>query len=255
MALFLDLDNTLIPSKEAYTEAIQSLSKDWEEHQYGKKEQFIELYDLARSEIKGRLKEHSSNRLRLLCFQNLIESLYGYFNASNLELCLWLDERYFFHFLNALKKQIQEKQTFSSLFHTVGEISKSVPIVLLTNETLMTQLKKIKATFPKDLRYTLVCSESVGVEKPSPYFFTYAITKSKAKLADSVMIGDNLKDDILGAEAVGLRAIHIKSILGVPEGNSQSKVQNKEGLVYECESSLSALSQLLENLKTKGSLL
>ena len=53
----------------------------------------------------------------------------------------------------------------------------------------------------------IITSEEVGVKKPNPKIFNYALEKSKAIANESIMIGDNFEADILGAKSVGMHTI------------------------------------------------
>jgi putative hydrolase of the HAD superfamily len=54
----------------------------------------------------------------------------------------------------------------------------------------------------------IVCSEEVGFNKPDPKIFQYALTKAGTTAEHSFMIGDDYEVDILGAEGVGMKAVH-----------------------------------------------
>ncbi len=54
----------------------------------------------------------------------------------------------------------------------------------------------------------IVNAETVGVKKPNPKIYHYALDLAKAKPSESIMIGDNLDADVYGALAVGLDAIY-----------------------------------------------
>ncbi|MFD1768374.1 YjjG family noncanonical pyrimidine nucleotidase [Sphingobacterium suaedae] len=54
---------------------------------------------------------------------------------------------------------------------------------------------------------TIVISENVGVNKPHPDIFHYALKNGGTAVAHSVMIGDNLDADVRGAQNVGIDAI------------------------------------------------
>ncbi|MNY55730.1 Pyrimidine 5'-nucleotidase YjjG [compost metagenome] len=47
----------------------------------------------------------------------------------------------------------------------------------------------------------------VGVNKPEPRIFNFALEKAEAKLVHSMMIGDNIDADVRGAMNVGMDAI------------------------------------------------
>ncbi|WP_375239063.1 YjjG family noncanonical pyrimidine nucleotidase [Aurantibacter sp.] len=55
---------------------------------------------------------------------------------------------------------------------------------------------------------TLTDAETVGVKKPNPDIFNYAINKANTKVENSIMIGDSLEADIEGALNIGLKAIY-----------------------------------------------
>jgi putative hydrolase of the HAD superfamily len=53
----------------------------------------------------------------------------------------------------------------------------------------------------------IITSEKVGVKKPNPKIFEYAMEISGALSNESIMIGDNFEADILGAINAGMQAI------------------------------------------------
>lgn len=54
---------------------------------------------------------------------------------------------------------------------------------------------------------TVTNSEMVGVKKPNPKIFNYALELANTDVSKSVMIGDNYEADILGALEIGMDAI------------------------------------------------
>ena len=54
----------------------------------------------------------------------------------------------------------------------------------------------------------VVNSEMAGVKKPHPLIFQMALDRAGAKPQSSLMIGDDLEADILGAKAVGFNVLH-----------------------------------------------
>ena len=73
------------------------------------------------------------------------------------------------------------------------------------NEVQYQKLEKSKIVGYFD---KIITSESVGVKKPNPRIFNYALELANAQPEKSMMIGDNIEADVLGAINVNMKAIH-----------------------------------------------
>lgn len=69
------------------------------------------------------------------------------------------------------------------------------------------QYKKLKACGLRPYFDTIILSEDAGANKPSSAFFDYALRQSGAERQTTLMIGDNLQTDILGALNAGIDAL------------------------------------------------
>ena len=69
------------------------------------------------------------------------------------------------------------------------------------------QYKKLDACGLRDYFDTIILSEDAGVNKPSKAYFDYALKLSGASRETTLMIGDNLQSDIIGALNAGLDAM------------------------------------------------
>ena len=69
------------------------------------------------------------------------------------------------------------------------------------------QYKKLASCGLRDYFDTIILSEDAGANKPSPAFFDYALRYSGASRETTLMIGDNLQTDILGALNAGIDAL------------------------------------------------
>ena len=80
---------------------------------------------------------------------------------------------------------------------------------IITNGFQEVQQKKMQASGIHDFFETITTSEEAGVKKPHPQIFELALKKSNAEASRSVMIGDNLEADIIGAHSFGLKVFHL----------------------------------------------
>lgn len=53
----------------------------------------------------------------------------------------------------------------------------------------------------------IALSSEVGIRKPRPQIFEYALDQLEVKPVDAIFVGDRLVDDIAGAHALGMRAV------------------------------------------------
>jgi putative hydrolase of the HAD superfamily len=69
------------------------------------------------------------------------------------------------------------------------------------------QYKKLDACGLRGFFDTIILSEDAGANKPSAAFFDYALRVSGAERQTTLMIGDNLQTDIMGAMNAGIDAM------------------------------------------------
>lgn len=101
--------------------------------------------------------------------------------------------------------------TFNHLFDGALEIlnylNVNYKLHIITNGFEEVQYRKIKNSNIEHFFKTITNSEMVGVKKPNPLIFNHALSLAQTSPEQSVMIGDNLEADILGALNVGFDVI------------------------------------------------
>jgi len=101
--------------------------------------------------------------------------------------------------------------TFNHLIEGTLEIldhlNSNYHLHIITNGFKVVQHGKLKKSGINSYFNTVTNSEMVGVKKPNRKMFDYALSEAQANVTDSLMIGDNLEADVLGALNMGMDAV------------------------------------------------
>lgn len=98
-------------------------------------------------------------------------------------------------------------QLFAHALEVLEYLRKKYSLHIITNGFEEVQHRKLASSRLEPYFQHVVTSENVGVKKPDPRIFQYAMEKAEARPTESIMIGDNYEADIQGALNVGMRAI------------------------------------------------
>ena len=105
--------------------------------------------------------------------------------------------------------------TFSNLFDgtlsLLQGLQQKYQLHVITNGFEIVQHHKIKNSGLFPYFKNVFTAEKVGYKKPHPVIFEYALRQSNTAAVKSLMIGDSLEADILGALNIGMQAIHFNS--------------------------------------------
>ena len=97
---------------------------------------------------------------------------------------------------------------------------------LITNGFEEVQHTKLSGSGMEPYFETLTVSEEVGVKKPNPEIFRYALKKAGATVEESLMIGDEMAVDIDGARAAGIDQLFFNPSREKVEGERTFEVYN-----------------------------
>ncbi len=97
---------------------------------------------------------------------------------------------------------------FEGTFEVLEYLKEKYELHIITNGFEEIQSKKMNSSNIGNYFKVIVTSESVGVKKPNPKVFYHALKAANAKIENSIMIGDSIEADILGALNIGMKAIH-----------------------------------------------
>jgi putative hydrolase of the HAD superfamily len=99
---------------------------------------------------------------------------------------------------------------YEETFHVLEKLKGKYTLLLLTNGSPELQNTKLEIT-PELVPYFdhVVISGAFGRGKPDPTLFEHALQLAGSTINDTIMVGDNLKTDILGAARVGMPSVWI----------------------------------------------
>ena len=194
--ILLDLDNTLYEYEPCHTHAVKKchafFNRTVRKISFDK---FNALYMDARRAVKKHNRHTVGSRSRHLYFQFMLENELG---ASDVKNALRLGDIYWKAFL---KKMARRPWVLKFLKDAK---KRGIKIAVVTNLESSIQYKKLLRLGVADLVDFVVTSEEAGIEKPDPKIYRIALDKIGMMPDDVVMIGDNPKEDAVGAKNAGI---------------------------------------------------
>ena len=114
---------------------------------------------------------------------------------------------------------------FEGTFELLEYLIKKYELHIITNGFEEVQNIKLKKSGIDKYFKEVITSECIGVKKPNPKIFEFALEKAKAAAHNSVMIGDSYEADVEGAINVGMKAIYFTN-----NNKTSSKVSSVKSL-------------------------
>lgn len=200
--IFVDIDDTLYDYEYAHSQSIKHCYKCFIDLYKGKSFiSFYKEYRSCRSNITAKFNNNGSARSRILALQILFEKYnidQAYIHAYNFENLYW---KKLYTFIKPNKNLIKALKTYKR---------SGLKICAVSDMHMRIQVEKLKVLKLEHVIDFLVTSEEVGIEKPNKKIFRHALNKLSAKPNKTLMIGDNMKKDIKGAEAMGINCFYHK---------------------------------------------
>lgn len=121
---------------------------------------------------------------------------------------------------------------FDNAIEVLQYLENKYELHIITNGFEEVQNLKLEKSGIHTFFRKIITSECVGVKKPNPKVFEFALEKAGAKAHQSVMIGDSYEADVMGAINVGMLAIYFNQKRREEKGilNVNSLVQLKQYL-------------------------
>lgn len=216
--LFFDLDRTLWDFEANAIEAFQDIFVDYSLQRYFPGvESFVQTYEKYNEELwdqyrKGLIKKDFLRNYRF----KLTLMDYG---VDDDVLARKISDRY-------LEVAPQKSNLVPGTQEVISHLSGKYRLYILTNGFSEVQGVKMKSTgLDRHFKY-MFTSDEAGYQKPNPKIFEYALKNLNAKKVESIMIGDDLEVDVLGAKHFGMDQVFF----------NPKKVNHREELTYEINS-------------------
>ncbi|MCP4520527.1 MAG: HAD-IA family hydrolase [Cytophagales bacterium] len=123
------------------------------------------------------------------------------FEVINPELAETIESTY-------LKRCPTKGQVFPHTFEVLEYLSKKYTLHILTNGFQSSQKIKIDYANLRPYFREVITSECSPYKKPDLAYYEFALQKIKTTSTKVIMIGDNLRNDILPPRELGIKAIH-----------------------------------------------
>lgn len=199
--VFFDLDHTLWDFDKNSAFTFQKIFN--EQNVALKLEDFLEVYMPANLKFWKLFREEKITKaqLRYQRLKSVFDTM-GY--AASDDLILLLSDEY-----------INNLSTFNTLFPNAIEVlnylKPKYKLHIITNGFQEVQAKKLVNSGIHSYFDQIIDSETAGVKKPNPIIFNLALNRAGAIPEKSLMIGDSLEADIIGAKSVGFHTIHFNA--------------------------------------------
>ncbi len=226
--IFFDLDRTLWDFESNSFNTLVELFQQFDLEKRGipLAQDFIKKYQINNEALWDKYREGSVTKdiLRDLRFSITLEE----FGIIDKDLSSKLGD---FYVTNSPKKTKLFPYSIPILKYL---IKKGYHLHIITNGFQEVQIIKLEYSSLISFFKEIITSEAAGVKKPNSKIFQYALDKANAQIEGSIMIGDDLAVDIIGAKDFGMSQIYF----------NPNELIHHEDIDYE----INCLSQLREIL-------
>ncbi|WP_340063538.1 YjjG family noncanonical pyrimidine nucleotidase [Ascidiimonas aurantiaca] len=199
--IFFDLDHTLWDFEKNSQKAFESIFDDFNVNL--SISDFLEIYSPLNFKYWKLYREEKISK-ELLRYKRLKDTFEALDFQAEDDFIYWLSDIY-------IKRLPQANHLLENAKTVLQYLKPRYTLHIITNGFEEIQEVKLRNTHIREFFSKVVNSEMAGVKKPNPFIFELALSKANVPPERSVMIGDNLEADILGARNVGMHTIHLNS--------------------------------------------
>lgn len=220
-AVIFDIDDTLYSFRDAHRQAME------------------ELAPFVREKLGILPEDFQRDYQRFLAFQMEVHGDVAGCHSRTIRFQLMLEERHLplrwapelsDRYWNAVLGAMCPNPGVTEFVAALQE--RGICMGVGTDMTADWQMKKLLRLGLLDKLNFVVTSEEAGVEKPEPELFQLCARKARCLPEECLFIGDNLKKDVLGAQAAGMQALWFQPRQAAPDPFSIVKsIPTFEGLI------------------------
>ncbi len=225
--LFFDLDDTLWAfSLNAYDTFEEMYHKYRYDRFFSSFSHFYDLYQRRNMELwkeyeRGEVTKDELNRQRFLYPLEAV-------GASDGELARCFSDDFFAVIPTKTKLMPHAREVLKYL-------SSRYHLYILSNGFRELQYHKMRSSGIDVFFKKVVLSDDIGILKPWPEIFHFALSATQSQLQDSLMIGDSWDNDIAGARGVGMHQVFYN-------------VAGRKGFPFQPTYTIDSLDELIELL-------
>ena len=199
--IFFDLDHTLWDFNKNSTETLEELFELYSLKELGVNAfaDFLTTYKKVNDEKWSlyRNQKITKEELRKTRFKDTLL----HFEIDHPELAEKIDQDY-------ISKSPYKTHLFKHTHKVLEYLATKYKLHIITNGFKEVQDVKMESSKLNPYFTQKITSDVVGVNKPDPKIFTHALRMTGADRKKSIMIGDNLAVDIIGARNVGIDQVY-----------------------------------------------
>lgn len=195
-ALLLDLDDTLIKSSRVYDRALEFAAYYLAEKNNLNLKEFFPIVKRKDTLIRKNFPTVHTRHSRILVYRHALDEVGAKYSLSDLPMA----EDIYWEFFD------ENVGVYEGVFEALKQIrEEGVKIGIVSDGDLRGRIRKIEAVGLLPYIDQVFASEETIFEKPFAAIFTLALSKLHVQNSETLMVGNNYKNDIQGAQLVGIR--------------------------------------------------
>lgn len=198
-AIFFDWDHTLWDHDANAKESLEELFHSFELHQKSTHsfDEFFEIYQKVNTQLWedyqfGRIDQQTLRETR---FKKVFD-------------VMGIDGPHLTFGDEFLEKTPRKIKLISGAKEIIESLATQYKLYVLTNGFTDVQEIKISGSGLKHYFEQIITSQEAQAKKPDEQFYHYALHQAACRPEEALMIGDHYTIDVVGAEQVGIPAIH-----------------------------------------------